>query len=69
MQSFGTRIQRSVPDFLNISFVDRLVDLIKVKSSNGTFINEKRHSLESLESEPYELKLDNIVICTLLYST
>ncbi|KAJ3785861.1 hypothetical protein GGU10DRAFT_312210 [Lentinula aff. detonsa] len=32
-----------------------------VKSSNGTFINGERLSPESLESEPYELKSDDIV--------
>jgi FHA domain len=33
-----------------------------VESSNGTFINGKRLSLEGLESEPYELKSDDIVV-------
>jgi len=57
MRSFGTRIQRAAQDFLTLPFVDRLVDLIKdVKSSNGTSINDKIPSPESLESEPYELK-------------
>ena len=70
MQSFGTRIQRSALDFLTLPFVDRLVDLIKdVKSSNGTFINDERPSPESLESQPYELKSDDIVVRTLFYST
>ncbi|KAJ4471977.1 hypothetical protein J3R30DRAFT_3522382 [Lentinula aciculospora] len=32
-----------------------------VKSSNGTFINGERLSPEGLESEPYELKSDDIV--------
>ncbi|KAJ7204574.1 hypothetical protein C8J57DRAFT_1100759 [Mycena rebaudengoi] len=32
-----------------------------VKSSNGTFINGERLSQEGLESEPYELKSDDIV--------
>ncbi|KIM73638.1 hypothetical protein PILCRDRAFT_35884, partial [Piloderma croceum F 1598] len=32
-----------------------------MKSSNGNFINSKRLSLDGLESEPYELKSDNIV--------
>ncbi|KAJ7641378.1 hypothetical protein FB45DRAFT_900052 [Roridomyces roridus] len=32
-----------------------------VKSSNGTFINGDRLSLEGLESEPFELKSDDIV--------
>ncbi|KAI1798341.1 hypothetical protein LXA43DRAFT_24130 [Ganoderma leucocontextum] len=32
-----------------------------VKSSNGTFINGERLSPEGLESEPYELKTDDIV--------
>jgi pSer/pThr/pTyr-binding forkhead associated (FHA) protein len=34
-----------------------------VKSSNGTFINGERLSPEGLESEPYELKSDDIVVC------
>ena len=33
-----------------------------VKSSNGTFINGERLSPEGLESEPYELTLDDIVV-------
>ncbi|KAI0689165.1 hypothetical protein BC835DRAFT_1283558 [Cytidiella melzeri] len=32
-----------------------------VKSSNGTFINSERLSAEGLESEPFELKTDDIV--------
>ncbi|KAJ6602546.1 hypothetical protein DFH09DRAFT_1125089 [Mycena vulgaris] len=32
-----------------------------VKSSNGTFINGERLSLEGVESEPFELKSDDIV--------
>ncbi|KAJ7208063.1 hypothetical protein GGX14DRAFT_455387 [Mycena pura] len=32
-----------------------------VKSSNGTFINGERLSLEGLESDPYDLKSDDIV--------
>jgi pSer/pThr/pTyr-binding forkhead associated (FHA) protein len=34
-----------------------------VKSSNGTFINGDRLSPESMESEPCELKSDDIVVC------
>ena len=33
-----------------------------VKSSNGTFINGERLSAEGLESEPFELKSDDIVV-------
>lgn len=33
-----------------------------VKSSNGTFINGERLSAEGVESEPYELKTDDIVV-------
>jgi pSer/pThr/pTyr-binding forkhead associated (FHA) protein len=33
-----------------------------VKSSNGTFINGDRLSPEGLESDPYELKSDDIVV-------
>ena len=36
-----------------------------VKSSNGTFINSERLSPEGVESEPYELKSDDIVVCWL----
>ncbi|KAF7361203.1 FHA domain-containing protein [Mycena sanguinolenta] len=32
-----------------------------VKSSNGTFVNGKRPSPQGLESEPFELKSDDIV--------
>ncbi|KAI0031846.1 hypothetical protein K488DRAFT_51159 [Vararia minispora EC-137] len=40
----------------------RLLIYIKdVKSSNGTFINSERLSSESQESEPFELKTDDIV--------
>jgi hypothetical protein len=34
-----------------------------VKSSNGTFINGERLSQEGVESDPYELKTDDIVVC------
>lgn len=33
-----------------------------VKSSNGTFINGERLSAEGVESDPYELKTDDIVV-------
>jgi pSer/pThr/pTyr-binding forkhead associated (FHA) protein len=33
-----------------------------VKSSNGTFVNGKRLSAEGLESEPHELKSDDVVV-------
>jgi pSer/pThr/pTyr-binding forkhead associated (FHA) protein len=33
-----------------------------VKSSNGTFINGERLSPEGLESDPFELKSDDIVV-------
>ena len=33
-----------------------------VKSSNGTFINGERLSPEGLESDPFELKTDDIVV-------
>lgn len=39
-----------------------------VKSSNGTFINGERLSLEGLESEPSELKSDDIVVSSFLFS-
>src|SRR6266849_1776017 len=34
-----------------------------VKSSNGTFINGERLSPEGAESEPFELKTSDIVVC------
>lgn len=34
-----------------------------VKSSNGTFINGERLSPEGVESDPFELKNDDIVVC------
>ena len=41
--------------------------LIKdVKSSNGTFINAERLSNEGLESKPFELKNDDIVVRELI---
>lgn len=33
-----------------------------VKSSNGTFINGERLSAEGVESDPFELKTDDIVV-------
>lgn len=33
-----------------------------MKSSNGTFINSERLSAEGVESEPFELKTDDIVV-------
>ena len=38
-----------------------------VKSSNGTFINADRLSNEGLESKPFELKNDDIVVCIPVY--
>lgn len=35
-----------------------------VKSSNGTFINSERLSAEGVESDPFELKTDDVVVCT-----
>ena len=35
-----------------------------VKSSNGTFINGSRLSNEGVESEPFELKTEDVVVCT-----
>jgi len=34
-----------------------------IKSSNGTFINGERLSPEGVESDPYPLKSDDIVVC------
>lgn len=39
-----------------------------VKSSNGTFINGERLSGEAVESEPWEMKSDDIVVCTFTFS-
>ena len=39
-----------------------------VKSSNGTFINGERLSPEGLESEPYELKTDDIVVSSTFFT-
>lgn len=33
-----------------------------VKSSNGTFVNSERLSAEGVESEPYELKSEDLVV-------
>lgn len=33
-----------------------------VKSSNGTFINGERLSVEAVESDPFELKTDDLVV-------
>ena len=38
-----------------------------VKSSNGTFINGERLSSEGHESEPFELKSDDIVVCSFIW--
>lgn len=35
-----------------------------VKSSNGTFINGERLSVEGVESDQFELKTDDIVVST-----
>jgi pSer/pThr/pTyr-binding forkhead associated (FHA) protein len=48
------------PSLSSLTFA---VDLYKdVKSSNGTFINSERLSSEGHESEPFELKSDDIVV-------
>lgn len=36
-----------------------------VKSSNGTFVNGERLSVEGMESEPWELKSEDRVVCKL----
>ena len=41
----------------------RQIFIKDVKSSNGTFINGERLSSEGHESEPFELKSDDIVVC------
>jgi hypothetical protein len=41
----------------------RQIYIKDVKSSNGTFINGERLSSEGHESEPFELKSDDIVVC------
>ena len=41
----------------------RQIYIKDVKSSNGTFINGDRLSSEGHESEPFELKSDDIVVC------
>jgi pSer/pThr/pTyr-binding forkhead associated (FHA) protein len=35
-----------------------------VKSSNGTFVNGERLSVEGVESDPWELKSDDRVVCS-----
>lgn len=44
--------------------VDRLAQIFikDVKSSNGTFINGARLSQEGVESPPFELNTDDIVV-------
>jgi pSer/pThr/pTyr-binding forkhead associated (FHA) protein len=41
----------------------RKIYIKDVKSSNGTFINGERLSPEGVESDPFELKNDDIVVC------
>lgn len=43
---------------------DRQIYIKDVKSSNGTFINGDRLSLEGVESEPFELKSEDMVVST-----
>jgi hypothetical protein len=53
-----------VPEYFFNAFLFVRQILIKdVKSSNGTFINGERLSPEGLESEPFVLKSDDIVVC------
>ena len=40
-----------------------------VKSSNGTFVNGERLSGEALESDPFELKTDDLVVRVILSIT
>ena len=42
----------------------RQIFLKDVKSSNGTFINSERLSGEAMESEPVEVRTDDIVVRT-----
>lgn len=52
----------------NVSNIVRfpITCLKDVKSSNGTFINCERLSPKGLESEPYELRSDDIVVRSIL---
>lgn len=60
----GERKGTSLSLYHFLSFISPLQIFIKdVKSSNGTFINGERLSPEGVESEPFELKNDDIVVC------
>ena len=53
-----------VPLFRLLTSLLRVQIYIKdVKSSNDTFINQERLSPEGLESDPFELKTDDVVVC------
>lgn len=59
----GERKGSSLSLYPSLSLHPPLQIFIKdVKSSNGTFINGERLSPEGVESEPFELKNDDIVV-------
>ena len=63
---YGKRLARFCP--LSFPALPSTSSLFKiyikdVKSSNGTFINGERLSAEGAESEPFELKTSDIVVC------
>ena len=65
MQRSGRRLKRSVSSVLasfQLSFPSVQIYIKDVKSSNGTFINSERLSAEGAESDPFELKTDDIVV-------
>lgn len=77
MQKFGLNKGLMVPEewvetgsygcvgstnFAHLGVFTSQIYIRDVKSSNGTFVNAERLSGEGLESEPYELKSEDIVV-------
>lgn len=50
-----------IPFTLRITFLNMQIFIKDVKSSNGTFINGDRLSPEGVESEPFELKSEDMI--------
>ena len=70
MSGFGRGMGRCVVYvvfFCLVMLIDWDMWVEDVKGSNGTFINGDILSPEGLESEPYELKSDDIVVSSQFY--
>jgi hypothetical protein len=71
MPKYGSKVERYVLRVGGQDMSDRRAKMyIKdVKSSNGTFVNGERLSLEGVESDPFELKSEDTVVSLSIMSS